>query len=149
MKLLRRFFKVIGSVVLLAILGFGMLYFIYNEPLPQGEKGPKADALAHTMLKTIQAENFTNTRFLEWSFNDGAHTYKWDKLNGIATVIWENNTVRLHLLHPDKSKVLVDSKEIKTLKRIALIEKATSYFNNDSFWLVAPFKVFDREPKEV
>ena len=24
-----------------------------------------------------------------------------------------------------------------------LIEDATSYFNNDSFWLVAPYKVFD------
>ena len=25
----------------------------------------------------------------------------------------------------------------------ALIEKAITYFNNDSFWLVAPYKVFD------
>jgi len=25
-----------------------------------------------------------------------------------------------------------------------LIEKAVSYFNNDSFWLVAPYKIFDK-----
>lgn len=147
MRLLKKLSKILGAIVLLTILSLGILYFIYNKPLPQGTESSKADALAHKMMKAIHADAYSNTRFLEWSFSGGAHTYKWDKTNGIVKVTWKSNIVTLHLSNPNKSKVIVENKEINASERIALIEKATSYFNNDSFWLVAPFKVFDKGTK--
>ena len=144
MQFLKKLGKFISYGLVLILLGVGIVYFIYNKPIPIGEKGPKADALAKKMLKAIHEEDFIKTRYLEWSFAGGSHKYKWDKTKEIVTVQWKNNTVTLHLYNYSKSKVLVKNIEIKGSKKNALIEKAISYFNNDSFWLIAPFKAFDK-----
>ncbi len=47
----------------------------------------------------------------------------------------------LYTNQPEKSKVFVDDTEVKNKE---LLKEATDYFNNDSFWLVAPFKVFEK-----
>src|SRR5690606_137362 len=41
------------------------------------------------------------------------------------------------------SSVIKDNKAVMGTAREKLIKKARSFFYNDSFWLVAPFKVFD------
>ena len=112
----------------------------YVETLPTGTQGKEADALATKMLKAINHMAYKNTRFLEWSFR-GSRFYKWDKQNNIVEVKWSKNKVILHTKSPEKSEVFVD--EIKVENK-ELIKKATNYFNNDSFWLVAPHKVFEK-----
>ena len=116
-----------------------ILYFVLNKPLPDGRSGVEADDLARTILKQLNHEAYINTRFLEWSFINGAHQYKWDKENGKVEVMWNDNKVNLNLNHHEKS-VVVDGNLGKKEK---LIQTALDYFNNDSFWVVAPFKVFD------
>ncbi|MDB4292491.1 hypothetical protein N9954_03735 [Maribacter sp.] len=142
-KILRILLKVMAVLVILVLVVFGLLYAIYNQPLPEGVSGPKADALAQKMLRAINNEQYQETQFLEWSYVGGKHQYKWDKENGKVDVSWSDYKVMLNLNSPKKSMVFENSSEVIGENRSELIATALSYFNNDSFWLVAPFKVFD------
>jgi len=104
-----------------------------------------------TMLKSLNSEAYEKTRFLEWSFAGGSHQYKWDKKLGNVEVGWGENKIMLNLNDNSKSKVLSAETKITESATNELIETALAYFNNDSFWLVAPFKVFDKgvERKQV
>jgi hypothetical protein len=139
-KLLTRIF---GIFLLFVLLTVGFIYFFKNEPLPQATPSEEADALATKMLVALGHEAYTNTRYLEWSYRNGNHHYLWDKTMGIVDVSWDETVVHLNLNHTDKSKVIKDGNTMDGNEKIELVKKALSYFNNDSFWLVGPFKAFD------
>ncbi|WP_405414428.1 hypothetical protein [Maribacter sp. Asnod1-A12] len=141
--MLKKLFKLLCILILLAIIGYGVLYYLYNEPLPTGESGPEADALAYRMFDALNYKNYNNTKVLEWSFR-GDHHYIWNKEKEIVTVSWDDIVVQLDLITPSSSKATINNAPVDYEKTQDLIEKAQSYFNNDSFWLVAPFKAFDR-----
>ncbi len=143
-KLLLLLLKIAGGLIVLGLAVFAVLYAIYNEPLPEGKEGPLADALATKMLKAINNETYKNTTYLEWSFAGGAHHYKWDKENGKVEVAWDAYKVHLNLNDTTKSLVSKDGKLVSKKDSEDLISTAWDYFNNESFWLVAPFKVFDQ-----
>ena len=143
-KVLKLLLKIVGVLAVLTLIGVAIAYVLYNEPLPEGNKGPKADMLAEKMLLAINYEQYQKTRFLEWSYIGGKHQYKWDKTNGKVAVLWSDNKVNLNLNSLDKSLVYDNNAEVVGDDRAELIETALKYFNNDSFWLVAPFKVFDK-----
>ena len=138
--MIKKILKIIAVIIALLTIGLAVLYFVNNENLPEGKNGNNADALALKMLKSLNHEAYKNTRYLEWSFRN-KHFYKWDKQENIVNVSWDNNRVLLYTNQPEKSKVFIDNKEVKNKE---LLKKATDYFNNDSFWLVAPFKVFEK-----
>jgi hypothetical protein len=143
---MKKVFKILGKLVLgiiiILLLLFAFVYIKYNEPLPQGVTGTEADALATKMLKAVNHENYKNTRYLSWTF-PGEHHYVWDKDQHKVNVSWSDTKVDLNLKQPTSSTVTIDGKTIQADKASTYIEKALSYFNNDSFWLVAPHKVFD------
>lgn len=140
---MKRVFKRILYFLIFVILLGGVLFLIYNEPLPVGEKGPEAEALAQRMLRSVNAVNYNKTRFLEWDFN-GLHTYKWDRQKKMAEVSWDDHRVVLNLEDYSKSQVYTNGIRIHTEDKDERIEEAVNYFNNDSFWLVAPFKIYDK-----
>ena len=142
--MIKKFIKILLALLILLVVASIAFYSIYNEPLPTGKTGPQADALAQKMLKSINVEAFKNTRYLLWTFRNGKHTYIWDKKLGKVKVSWNDITVNLMLKDPKKSYVFQKAILVKDDKqREKAIEKAIILFNNDSFWLVAPFKVFD------
>jgi len=143
MRFLKKLFKIAGGLLLLALIGFVVLYLVYNEPLPGSQRGPAAEALAEKMLSTINYDAYKQTRYLEWSFAGGAHHYKWDKENGKVEVKWNDYIVNLNLNNKESSTVTENRKRLSTKESQDVISSAWDYFNNDSFWLVAPFKVFD------
>lgn len=120
-----------------------LLFVIFNESRPKGIPSLEADALATKMLTALNHEAYRNTRFLEWSFANGKHQYLWDKEKKIVEVSWDAYTVTLNLDEESESKVLRNNIVLSGKKRTKSIEKARTYFNNDSFWLVAPYKIFD------
>ncbi len=136
---MKRFFKVLGILFLLLTVISVITYHSYHEDLPQGKIGTEADSLAIKMLQALDYDAYKNTRYIEWSFR-GEHFYKWDKLNGIVEVSWGNKKVILHTAEIEKSIAYEDTKQSINSE---LISTAENYFNNDSFWLVAPYKVFD------
>ena len=145
--MVKKILRIVGkSVLILAailLIGFGILYMLYDKPLPTGTPGAEADALAEKMLEAINNKAYTETHYLEWSFANGAHSYKWDRENGEVDVEWDAYRILLNLKNTSKSKVFENEAEVIGDNREELITKAEGFFNNDSFWLVAPFKVFD------
>lgn len=141
-KILKIITGVIIFLTLPSLLFFGFLYFKYNEDLPTGIQGEQADALAHKMLDALDYEAYKTTNYIEWTYKKRRH-YEWDKKNNTCNVFWKENKVVLDLNNLSKSKVYIHSFKNESDMAKELIEKATSYFFNDSFWLVAPYKVFD------
>lgn len=143
-KIFKTILKILLTIGLLLLLTFGVVYFIYNEAVPEVNPSPEADMYANKMLNSLNYEAYKNTRFLEWSFRNGAHRYFWDKKSGIVNVSWKNYKVDLYLSDIEKSSVSNNNTLVEGNEKKILIKKASVYFNNDSFWLVAPFKVFDK-----
>lgn len=139
----RKFFKVLGIIVILVAIVLGVLYAKYNEPLPEGRSGPDADALALKMLNSLNYTKYENTKYLEWSFRKGAHLYTWDKEKKRVEVQWDDIRVNLDLIAPDSSLGYRNGERVNANENEELIEEAMEMFNNDSFWLVAPYKIFD------
>lgn len=129
---MKKLLKGLGIVLLLLLIAAGIYYFANNESLPEGTKGDKADALAQKMVTAMNKEAFDATEILEWSFR-GKNYYKWKKQEGLVEVSMGDHKVTLNLNDPSKS--VGENSET--------IQKALGNFNNDSFWLLAPYKVFD------
>lgn len=142
-KILKITAGVVVFLTLPSLLLFAFLYFKYNEPIPSGETGREADLLAEKMLNALNYEAYQNTNYVEFSFKN-MHHYKWNKAENKCEVIWKDFKVNLNLNTPQQSEVFVANNLYKGKDREKLINKALSYFNNDSFWLVAPYKVFDQ-----
>lgn len=144
---LKQIVKIIGGIIIFftlpTLLLFSFMYLKYNEDLPTGKQGAEADALATQMLQALNEEAYLNTDYLEWTFK-GKHHYKWYKSDNTCEVYWDDFSVILDLENDNNSKVFVLEQEYNGIEKQDYIDKAKVYFNNDSFWLVAPYKVFDK-----
>ncbi len=142
----KRILKIIGGIIVFftlpTFLLFGFMYLKYNEDLPSGTQGSQADQLATQMLETLNEVAYLNTDYLEWTFK-GDHHYKWYKSDKTCEIYWDKLTVILDLENRNNSKVFVAKREYNGIEKQKYINKAEGFFNNDSFWLVAPYKVFD------
>lgn len=141
---MKKILKFLGIGIGLLIVFVMVTAFIVNESLPKGESGAEADALANKMLKALNHEKYKSTRFLEWSFRNGKNHYKWDKENEVCIIQWDSIQVDLNLIDPAKSHAKKNGEFLNGKEGNELIKKALDNFNNDSFWLVAPYKVFDK-----
>jgi hypothetical protein len=141
-KILKIITGIIIFLTLPSVLFFGYVFFKYNEDLPYGIPGEKADALAQKMLNALNHEAFENTNYIEWDFKN-RHHYEWHKNDNICDVYWNEFRVTLNLNNPDLDKVYVHSFKVENEMANKLKEKALNYFNNDSFWLTAPYTVFN------
>ena len=143
----KKVFKIIAGIIVFftlpTLLLFVFMYLKYDEDLPIGTKGELAEQLAAKMLNSLDSEAYKNTNYMEWTFNK-RHHYKWKKDEATCLVYWKEYKVDLNLKFPEQSKTYVHNIEVFGEQSKKLIEKAISHFNNDSFWLVAPFKVFDK-----
>lgn len=130
----------IGLVGLL-LAGFIALK-IMSKPLPTGEKGATADALAQKMLGAINQTAWDTTNIVQWTFFRGENHYVWDKKRHLVQLEWGTNKV---LLNPNEisGKAWQDGVELEGDAADKLVKKAWANFCNDSFWLNAPSKVFD------
>ena len=136
---------VLGVIIFLTLptlLLFGFVYYKYNEDLPIGIQGEQADALANKMLDALDYEAYKNTNRLEWTFKK-RHHFEWQKDKNTCMVYWKDFKVDLDLNNPSESKAYVHNFRVHDEKADELIKDALVFFNNDSFWLVAPYKVFD------
>ncbi len=139
-KLLKILVFFIGGFFAIILLTFITLYISLNTKLPQGISGNEADAFATRMLEALDYDKYKNTRYLSWSF--ASHHYVWDRNIEIVTVSWDDYKVVLNLKNSIASEVSKNNKPIDINNKM-VIQKALDYFNNDSFWLIAPYKIFD------
>ena len=136
---MKKLLKITGIILAIVFIAIAIFYYTKNEKLPEGKQGTEADALANKMLKALNYEAYKSVEILEWSFRE-KHFYSWNKQENTVKVIWDGNTVLLNTVNPKESKYLSGDNSSNEKN---LIQNATDFFNNDSFWLVAPYKVFD------
>ena len=127
------------------LIGLGLLLFIVvkiaSEPLPEGQTGAEADALANKVLAAINKNNWDSTGIVQWTFR-GENHFLWDKDRNLVRVNWGDNEVFV-VLDETTGKAYQNGKEVTGEAGDKLVKEAWSYFCNDSFWLNAPAKVFD------
>lgn len=131
----------IVSIVFLSLLVVLFIgYLLMNEKLPEGQEGPEADQLAMKMMTSLNKSAWDSTKSVSWTFK-GIHDYEWDKESHTVRVSWDEHEV---MLDPaTKSGVVSNGQNYSATSTEELINTSWDYFNNDSFWLCAPFKVFD------
>lgn len=143
---LGKILKIVGGVIVFltlpTLLFFAFLYIKYDEELPQGKQGPEADLLAQQMLDALDYEAYEQTDYLEWTFR-GSHRYQWNKTDQKCIVRWKDYKVDLNFKDLEKSMAYVHNFRVYNENANELIYKAYDLFNNDSYWLIAPYKVFD------
>lgn len=128
------------TIIALAIIIFITLKFL-SESKPDSRPGESADKLAMEVMKALNKSAFDTIPYLSWSFA-GRRDYFWDKTNSQAIISWGENKVIMDL---DNKTGLAYSKELLLNgdEKQKLIEKAWSNWCNDSFWMIAPFKMMD------
>lgn len=133
---------VLGSVISLALLAFGILYITLNTKIPEGTSGKDADEFAEKMLAAVHHDAYNKTRYIQWTFR-GKNHYVWDKDQGTVQVKWDEYKIDLNLSAPGDSKVLDKGTLLSGTEKQKIIDSALKNFHNDSFWIVAPHKLFD------
>lgn len=137
---MKKVFKGLGIILAILVIVIAIFYFKNNESIPNGVQGKNADDLANKMLIALNINAYNETELLEWSFRD-SHHYKWNKAENSVIVSWKKNKVLIDTKNNKNSKVISSNNGLEQEK---LIKTATDFFNNDSFWLVAPYKIFDK-----
>ena len=140
---MKKIFKILGIIAGLVVFSGIVSYLILNEKLPIGQNPKEGDALAIKMLEALNKPAWDSTHVLRWNFK-GIHTYIWDKKNNLVSVKWDDKEVLLNLSDWPKGKAFENRREITDKQLDVLRGKAYAYFCNDSYWLIAPFKVFDQ-----
>jgi len=138
-KLLKIFFI---SLLVIIVFLIAILYFSLHKKMPEGKQGPEADTFALQIQKAVQHDNYVNTDYIQWTFRNKNH-YLWNKKNGTVEVKWDDYKANLDLQNNKNSTVSQNGTLISNTEKDKLLEKALSNFNNDSFWIVAPHKLFD------
>ncbi|NQX85964.1 MAG: hypothetical protein HRT67_08665 [Flavobacteriaceae bacterium] len=142
-KTLKIIFGVILFLTLPTTLFVGVIYFKYHEDLPESVISIEADKMAQNMLNALDYKALEKTSYLEWTYRNSRH-YKWERDKHICTVFWKQYKVALNLNDYSKSKTYVHNFSVVGKQQEELIDSALSYFKNDSFWLLAPYTVFDK-----
>lgn len=136
-KLLK--WALIGIAVLVGIGTLSVL--MISQKYPDGNNPGKADKMAQKMLDALNKDGFDTIKYLAWNFAD-RQSYLWDKQGDKAIIKWDNVEVLLDLDNQN-GDVMVDGKIQQEDQKASYLEKAWSFWCNDSFWMTAPFKVFD------
>jgi hypothetical protein len=120
-----------------AVLGVAVWAAAQDTPRPSAEPSPAADALAREMLAALDADAWAATGAAQWTFFDGTQ-HLWDRRRNLARVTTGDSTVLLNV--NTREGVVVEGPADDP---DAAVAHAYARWANDSFWLAAPFKVFD------
>ncbi len=126
-------------LVLPFIGGMTALYFTVRMSLPDGKEGEEAERVADKMLEAVGYEEYKQLEKISWTFR-GVNHHEWDKTERTVKSSFDGNEVILNF-KTGEHKVLNTA---GTASNDELITQAIGHFYNDSFWLVAPFKIRDK-----
>ena len=127
---------------IIALVGIGTLaVFILSEKYPEGTNASKADEVANSIMNALDKDGFDTIKYLAWNFAD-RQQYIWDKQSNNAIIKWGNVEVTMDLDN-QVGDVLVDGQILQNDEKQKYLDDAWFYWCNDSYWMIAPFKMFD------
>lgn len=132
-------------IVLYIVLGIVALLLavrsFFNQPLPQGVANQHVETMTQAIYSALNKPAWDSTRWIQWTFRDGRR-YQWDKAEGRVHIRWKAYEVWLFL--PQQKEVVLENGQTLVGEAAAKVAQAArSRFFNDSFWLIAPFKISD------
>lgn len=136
-KLLK--WALMGIGILVAIGTISVLFL--SQKYPEGNSPAKADALAGKMMEALDKDGWDSLKYLSWNFAD-RQSYIWDKQGNKAIVKWDDVEVLINLDN-QQGDVTVGGKILQEGEKESYLSKAWANWCNDSFWMSAPFKIFD------
>jgi len=139
---MRRVLKILGIFLLVLLVGLVVLRLALHEKLPEGKQDKAAEMLAGKMLMAIDKPAWDSTGVVQWTFR-GEHNFLWDRTRNWVQVKWKENEVYV-ILDSLTGVAFQNGKQLEGKKADKLVHKAWTFFANDSFWLNAPAKVFDK-----
>jgi hypothetical protein len=137
---MKKLLKIVGITLLAIVLSGFVFVWIQSEPLPEGNPSVEADRLAEQMMGSLNYQAWQDTETVSWTFK-GGHHYEWNKAEDIVKVKWDSHEVTLNT--KTQSGIVANGQNYSAEEIDELTQTAIDYFNNDSFWLCAPFKAFD------
>lgn len=136
-----RAFKVLAAVLILGLVGLVVAGYFLNEPRPEGQPGPEADALARSMEAAVNKAAWDRTGAVRWSFFE-RHHYVWDRERGLVELRWGDS--RALFRTADRSGRAWSSGVEQTGEDAKeALSAAYAYWINDAFWLNPVVKLFD------
>ncbi len=136
-----RAFKILAAILVLGLLGLVVLGYALNDPRPDGQPGPEADALARSMESAVNKEAWDRTGAVRWSFFE-RHHYVWDRERDLVELRWGDSRALFRTAdqtgrawHAGIEQTGEDAKEA--------LSAAYAYWINDAFWLNPVVKFFD------
>jgi len=141
MKIIKKIVKWLLILLVLIFIGGFVAVKLMSEDRPAVVQGADADAVAKDMLAALNGPAWDTLHYLRWEFVRN-HKYLWDKKENNAVIEWEGNKVVLDLDQVD-GIAFVDDVKVEGDAAANLIQQAWAHWCNDSFWMFAPFKVFD------
>lgn len=138
MKILKYILGFFLVIILISVVGCSVL----SKKLPAGEQPEQAELLADKMLGALNKPAYDSLKFMTWQFFAADHTFVWDKQQNFAQIKWKNYDVRLNLDEVN-GVARKDGAVLQGDDAQGAIDKAWSYWCNDSFWMLAPFKIKD------
>lgn len=129
----------IGGIILVILLGLFIAGWIAHQPRPKATPSAAADELTEKMLTALNKPAWDTTRYVSWTFR-GVNEYIWDREANLVEV--DNGKTRV-VIHTKSLNYEVLSPAVPEDQQYKYFENAWANFCNDSYWLCAPFKVFD------
>lgn len=129
------------SILGLLVIGGVIAYFVLSESKPEGKTGPEADKLANQMLTAMNKPAWDSLRYIAWDFS-GRNQYAWDKQKEIAVIKFSNIEAVMDL-KAMTGEAKADGEMLTGDSKDAALGEAWGHWCNDSFWLYAPYKLFD------
>ena len=130
-------------LLLLLVSMFGACALL-SKPRPDGEVGPRADALAHSIETAINKEAWARTGAVRFTFG-GRNRHLWDRQRMLARVAWGGDKVVLLNLTTRNGLAYVKggAHQVTGDAEKKLLSKAYASWINDTFWLNPLVKLFD------
>ena len=129
----------IGGIILVILLGLFIAGWIAHQPRPKATPSAAADELTEKMLTALNKPAWDTTRYVSWTFRS-VNEYIWDREANLVEV--DNGKTRV-VIHTKSLNYEVLSPAVPEDQQYKYFENAWANFCNDSYWLCAPFKVFD------
>jgi hypothetical protein len=136
-----RAFKVLAAILILGLLALVAVGYSLNDPRPEGQPGPEADALARSMETAVNKAAWDRTGAVRWSFFE-QHHYVWDRARDLVELQWGDSRA-LFRTADQTGRVWSGGIEQTGADAEEGLRAAYAYWINDSFWLNPVVKFFD------
>jgi hypothetical protein len=133
--ILKKILLILGIFIL---VGIAALWY-FSESLPKGDTSKNGDELATKMQTALNVKAWDTMKVVTWKSLMNIK-YTWNKPANTAVIEWDNIVVKM-VLNSVQGEVYKDGKLVEDK---AAVDKAWASWCNDSFWMFAHYKVFDK-----